>query len=803
MKRSCGDAGAVAAATAPPIKKSRVPSTFLGRPLNKLDIDEVQLDQEAAAVAGRHGALGKMAALSLAISTSHKSLRTSDQVVRDEQGRRRFHGAFTGGFSAGYFNTVGTAEGWTPGTFQSSRRQKQSDKNTAETSLRNRVEDYMDEEDLENFTTGPRSALTVVNWGRERKDHNTDHDDQDPLSRLFAERSAQTESAWRISSDLTKGFRILRSMGWREGTPLLAPILRRPPRTVTDGPSKRVVGPQLPREVQTRSSTAATSYDQTAPVLTEEDETYDEFWNERRRQVLTSLTVAAGALQRLKSDARGLGYVHIPLSQIGTSAECPLPSKDQQQSQSRMIRGEAFGIGALEEEEAWDRIYGDDEDDDDARRRLAIARTQASEESEEQLAHLGHDSHAARDPKKPWLRQGQGDVHHFVDAASTVTRSDQSNRSIRYLLQRYTVSAPPTTWKESHCPNSTEVKMERDLRNGTGTSRAVALLVQHLQAVRQAGAKTLETQEAVAHPIATEADRRRLALQSQPPSRPEHTAPDRSAPLWGRVSDEAKKAMIASLSVGSRFVKSTLATDAPAASAQQPVDNQRSKEDLVKYPSDPAKQTRYELFCLALDEKIATSLALSQQPSSLSKEEALTERREFGAHYRELRTACPSLDVYQHCSARTAAILKSQEEKEAALPAQYTRTAYNWKPDPLLCRRFGLRDPWDRKRFVDDRPKVVATASNSSSSSNVSASAASGRMLGPSRSQSFVTGLVTLLGGRESKSDDAPAEMPSEKPTPTESRQPVPDNAGQLLPNVPPRPPMSIFRAVFGDEDDD
>jgi hypothetical protein len=29
----------------------------------------------------------------------------------DEKGRRRFHGAFTGGFSAGYFNTVGSKEG--------------------------------------------------------------------------------------------------------------------------------------------------------------------------------------------------------------------------------------------------------------------------------------------------------------------------------------------------------------------------------------------------------------------------------------------------------------------------------------------------------------------------------------------------------------------------------------------------------------------------------------------------------------------------------------------------------------------
>ena len=34
-----------------------------------------------------------------------------NQVVKDKQGRRRFHGAFTGGFSAGFFNTVGTQEG--------------------------------------------------------------------------------------------------------------------------------------------------------------------------------------------------------------------------------------------------------------------------------------------------------------------------------------------------------------------------------------------------------------------------------------------------------------------------------------------------------------------------------------------------------------------------------------------------------------------------------------------------------------------------------------------------------------------
>jgi hypothetical protein len=50
-----------------------------------------------------------------------KTKPVSENVTVDEKGRRRFHGAFTGGFSAGYYNTVGSAEGWKPATFVSSR----------------------------------------------------------------------------------------------------------------------------------------------------------------------------------------------------------------------------------------------------------------------------------------------------------------------------------------------------------------------------------------------------------------------------------------------------------------------------------------------------------------------------------------------------------------------------------------------------------------------------------------------------------------------------------------------------------
>ena len=87
--------------------------------------------------------------------------------MTDEKGRQRFHGAFTGGFSAGYFNTVGTKEGnraksmyicpvnnfillmnqcnlagWAPSTFKSSKSQRADQRGPQH----QRPEDFMDDE---------------------------------------------------------------------------------------------------------------------------------------------------------------------------------------------------------------------------------------------------------------------------------------------------------------------------------------------------------------------------------------------------------------------------------------------------------------------------------------------------------------------------------------------------------------------------------------------------------------------------------------------------------------------------------
>ena len=86
-----------------------------------------------------------------------KPTKLEEQIATDQKGRRRFHGAFTGGFSAGYFNTVGSKEGWTPSSFKSSRTNRYE---KGETSVA-RPEDFMDDEDFADHGIAPRNLKPV------------------------------------------------------------------------------------------------------------------------------------------------------------------------------------------------------------------------------------------------------------------------------------------------------------------------------------------------------------------------------------------------------------------------------------------------------------------------------------------------------------------------------------------------------------------------------------------------------------------------------------------------------------------
>ncbi|GAA5876541.1 hypothetical protein JCM3774_003131 [Rhodotorula dairenensis] len=151
-----------------------------------------------------------------------------DQEVYDEQGRRRFHGAFTGGFSAGYYNSVGSKEGWKPSTFKSSRSSRASQQNRSVTDA---AREFMDEEDLAELASS-RTIETSSSYASSSRapPKQTKEQEYDPLLGLFGGITPsaaggtgsqphfdQTLASLIQPSSSRVGLKLMRKMGWREG----------------------------------------------------------------------------------------------------------------------------------------------------------------------------------------------------------------------------------------------------------------------------------------------------------------------------------------------------------------------------------------------------------------------------------------------------------------------------------------------------------------------------------------------------------------------------------------------------------
>lgn len=161
------------------------------------------LQQETESHAGQHHKTVQDPSLT-------KSLPVWQQEVTDAEGRRRFHGAFTGGYSAGYYNTVGSLEGWQPKAFRSSRDKRAGDR-------QQNVEDFMDEDEL---------AVLQKHSVKTTADYDTFGDTATELAKKAAVSDAQARPSLipgAVFQDLIApvpesiGVRLLQKMGWRQG----------------------------------------------------------------------------------------------------------------------------------------------------------------------------------------------------------------------------------------------------------------------------------------------------------------------------------------------------------------------------------------------------------------------------------------------------------------------------------------------------------------------------------------------------------------------------------------------------------
>nr|SVE85957.1 EOG090X013U [Daphnia similis] len=263
-----------------------------------------------------------------------KPIRIEDQEVRDENGRRRFHGAFTGGFSAGYYNTVDTKEGWRPAEFKSSRidRQKKEQK----------PQDFMDEEDLGAFGIAPQVL-------RAKEDFGEGHVSRKRLRPVFATAGAipGLPALHNLLHPVkeTIGIKLLRSMGWKPNQGVgerLTKKAKKERRKKYEETKK--YGCDLPSGLQQREIKQQTS---------DGEETGDESDD----QLYAPDDVPAFVVKP-KSNMFGLGYTglmphHVAASTASKSGfvlfEPTLKLTDRKKK--LQIAGQAFGVGAFENED--------------------------------------------------------------------------------------------------------------------------------------------------------------------------------------------------------------------------------------------------------------------------------------------------------------------------------------------------------------------------------------------------------------------------------------------------------------------
>ncbi|CAF0703112.1 unnamed protein product [Brachionus calyciflorus] len=269
---------------------------------------------------------------------SVKPKRPEEQIVTDEKGRQRFHGAFTGGFSAGYFNTVGSKEGWAPSTFKSSRGEKAEKKTTY------RPEDFMDEDDFNEHGIAPR-GLQI------KSDYKDQYNQKDTSLAPRHNKSDFILDSLIRPVQSTIGVRMLRKMGWREGQgigPKIKRKLRKMKTKINFEPGRKIYGVALPPESESDQE--------------ENEDLEDDYF-------VSTFDINDFQFE-IKEDFFGLGYKRLDVGNLfGKSDTNSLVNESPAASllfpmganttKKKGITGQSFGVGEYEDEDDID-VYKQD-----------------------------------------------------------------------------------------------------------------------------------------------------------------------------------------------------------------------------------------------------------------------------------------------------------------------------------------------------------------------------------------------------------------------------------------------------------
>ncbi|KAK2663553.1 hypothetical protein Ddye_002127 [Dipteronia dyeriana] len=640
---------------------------------------------------------------SIAEASGHlRALPPWKQEVTDEEGRRRFHGAFTGGFSAGYYNTAGSKEGWTPQSFTSSR------KNRAEVKQQN-ILNFLDEDektDLEGKSFGTSSQFDTFGFtAAELALKQAEKEQQQRPSAI----PGPVPDELVLPATESIGVKLLLKMGWRRG------------RSIRDSQTDSLY--ESRREA--RKALLAFSSDDAKTQLTDSEggESHIESSVEQpaNDDVQSSRSTPVYVLNP-KQDLHGLGYdpfKHAPefrerkRSRLSDNRKPgyskALSMKDSLFGFKSGKVGPGFGIGALEEYDAEDEdVYGTAYD---------------FEDTIVQEVEVEEPSGVTKDRRPRLFGKEQGVLPGFIVASKSDYQLERFDPPAvpKNFVPHHKFSGPLETDKKFADPPPPEVPPPDDntmklLIDGVATLVArCGKLFEDLSREKNQNNPLFtfltggNGHDYYARKLWEERQKRNdqtmLAMDGKSSLADQKmTAESRGKLLGEKPLERSSKDFSSSVAsenaihmqynLSDTFTKSASYSELP--------------EIIKPFKDDPAKQDRFERF---LKEKYQGGLRStdSGKASNMSEAARAHERMDFeavaeaigkGKHGKESLlstqqfTGVSPAGGMQFTSGGLELAKDAQAENLTTMNMYPRRKEFQWRPSPILCKRFDLTDPF-------------------------------------------------------------------------------------------------------------
>ncbi|XP_010454588.1 PREDICTED: G patch domain-containing protein TGH-like [Camelina sativa] len=652
---------------------------FHGTPIER---EEEIVSRKKKAVAGASGNL--------------RTLPAWKQEVTDEEGRRRFHGAFTGGYSAGYYNTVGSKDGWAPQSFTSSRKNRAGARKQS-------ISDFLDEDekaDMEGQSLSASSqfdtfGFTAAEYSRkqvEKEQHERPSAIPGPVP---------DELIAPVSESI--GVKLLLKMGWRRGHSI---------KDVRASSDARREARKAFLAFSTDENTKETSDSMVSE--TEVETSLDPQFSE---DIKISESIPVYVLNP-KQDLHGLGYdpfKHAPefrekkRSRLSANKEAgfrkPLSMKESLFGPKSGKTAPGFGIGALEELDVEDEdVYGGYDFD----QTYVIEDEQPAKPSNDNRLRLTSKEHdvlpgfgAAKNSDYSMERFNPPTIpkdfvarHKFagpLEAESKPTLSappdvpPPADNNLKLLIEGFAtfVSRCGKLYEDLSREKNQSNQLFDFLRGGNGHEYYARRLWEEQQ---------------------KRSDQSKLTLDVKPSSSVQKmTAEERGSLLGEKPLQRSLKETDTSASSGGSFQFPTNLSDTFTKSAS----TQEAADAVKPFKDDPAKQERFEQFLKekykgglrSTDFNRVNSMSESARAQERLDFEAAAEAIEKGKAYKEVRRATERpLDFLagglQFTSGGTEQIKDTGVVDMKSSTTYPKREEFQWRPSPLLCKRFDLPDPF-------------------------------------------------------------------------------------------------------------